>query len=118
MTSILLWQFVWLPLLLLLVFPVAIQYERETWPHWMPFVGGGPFPRILRVVCKVIAGFALLFDVYLNFTTLALYIWDRPARGEWTFSTRLKRLQFYPGWRGAVARVIRDYLNFFQARHV
>lgn len=100
--TLLLWQFVWLPLLLFVLYPLAIQYERGGWWRWLFWLY---YP-------------AGLLDVYLNYTTLALYTWDFPVRGEWTFSTRLKRLQFYPGWRGAVARVIRDYLNFWQKGHV
>lgn len=98
----LLWSLIWLPLILLAIYPLAIQFERgNKWRllFWLYYPAG-------------------ILDVLLNFTILALYTWDFPARGEWTFSTRLKRLQYYPGWRGAVARVIRDYLNFWQKGHV
>lgn len=96
------WLMLWLPLILLLAYPPAIQFERGGW--W----------RLLFWIYYP----AVVLNVFLNHTTLALYLWDLPARGEWTFSTRLKRLQYYPGWRGVVARVIRDYLNFFQNNHV
>ncbi len=96
----LLWQFLYLPLLLALLFPAVIKYENGVkWLKWPYYFTAG-------------------LDVYLNFTTLAIYTLDWPARGEWTFSTRLKRLQYYPGWKGAVARMCRDYLNFWQKGHV
>ena len=98
----LLWPLVWLPLILLAVYPLAIQYER-----------GGQWRLLLPVYLA-----AGLLDVLLNYTALVLYTWDFPAHGEWTFSTRLKRLQYYSGLRGSIARVCRDYLNFWQKGHV
>lgn len=96
------WMLFYLPLILLVVYPLAIQYER-----------GGKW-RVL-IVLYLPAG---VLDVLLNYTTLALYTWDFPARGEWTFSTRVRRLQYYPGWRGAIARLLKTYLNFWQKGHV
>ncbi|WP_294767256.1 hypothetical protein [uncultured Rhodoferax sp.] len=96
------WQFVWLPLLTLLWYPVAIQFERGGW--WR-----------LLFWAYIPVGLA---DVWLNYTTLVLYMWDRPRAGEYTFSRRIKRLKTDTGWRGSIARVLRDYLNFWQAGHV
>lgn len=91
-------------LLLLVLYPFAIQFERGGW--W----------RLLFPVTLL----ALIVDVWCNYTELALLTWDRPAKGEYTFSTRIKRLQYYPGWRGGFARLVRDYTNFFdpQKDHV
>jgi len=76
--------------LLLPLYAIAIQYER----------GGG------WRVCYVVAVPALLLDVLLNYTELALMTLDRPRWGEWTFSTRLKRLKRAAGWRGNVGRYV------------
>lgn len=84
-------------LLLLALYPFAIQFERGGW--W----------RLLLPVTLL----ALIIDVWCNYTELALLTWDRPSKGEYTFSTRVKRLQYYPGWRGSFARLVRDYTNFF-----
>ena len=91
-------------ILLALLYPIAIQVERGGW--W----------RVLAPVTLV----ALVIDVIANYTELALLTWDWPAPGEYTFSTRVKRLQYYPGWRGFVARCARWYTNFFdpQGDHV
>lgn len=89
-------------ILLALLYPIAVQYDRGGW--W----------RLLAPVTFP----ALVIDVIANYTELALITWDFPAKGEWTFSTRLKRLQYYTGWRGSFARVARDYCNFFDAGHV
>jgi hypothetical protein len=84
-----------LPLLLALLYPAAIQYERGGW--W-------------RVLLPLYV-FAGLLSAYLNWTTLALYFWDWPRHGEWTFSMRLERLVWRNDWRGRRARVIAAYLN-------
>jgi hypothetical protein len=80
--------------LLLPLYAIGIQYERGGW--WR--------------VCYVVALPALVLDLALNYTELALMTLDRPRWGEWTFSTRLERLQFAPGWRGVacwyVARIL------------
>lgn len=96
-TEALLWQFVYLPLLLAAAYPLAIQYEREgLWKLLMPFT-------------LVVA----LLDVYLNFTTFALYLWSAPDKREYTFSEHLERLVFDSGWRGYPARLIARYTNLF-----
>lgn len=91
-------------LLLLILYPIAIQFER-----------GGLWRVLLPVTLLT-----LLIDVIANYTELALLTWDRPAKGEYTFSTRIKRLQYYSGWRGKFARLVRDYTNFFdpQGDHI
>ena len=71
-------------LLLWLLYPIAIQAERGGW--WR--------------VCYVLWPFALVIDVWANYTELALITLDCPKWGEWTFSLRLRRLRTLPGWRG------------------
>lgn len=91
-------------LLLALLYPLAVQYERGSW--WKTLL-----PLTLLT---------LLIDIIANYTELALLTWDFPKRGEWTFSTRLKRLQTDSGWRGALAQYVVVYLNFFapNGKHV
>ena len=84
-------------LLLALLYPIAVQYER-----------GGAW-RLLAPVTLL----ALAIDVLANYTELALLTWDRPRAHEYTFSTRLKRLKRSPGWRGRLARPVVAYLNHF-----
>lgn len=76
--------------LLLPLYAVGIQYQR-----------GGLWCAVMPVTLA-----ALALDVVLNYTELLVLTWDRPLRGEWTFSTRLKRLRDDQGWRGAVARYV------------
>lgn len=95
--ELMLWQFVYLPLLLAALYPVVIQYERGGW--W----------RCLLPFTAVVA----LIDVWLNWTTFSLYLWSAPAKREYTFSQHLERLVFDSGWRGFVARVIARYTNRF-----
>jgi hypothetical protein len=73
-------------LLLLLLYPIAIQYERGGW--WL----------LVAPVTLV----ALVIDVIANYTELAL-IYGWPRRGEWTLSKRLWRLSYFTGWRGRLA---------------
>lgn len=89
---------------LLPLYAVGIQYER-----------GGVWRVVLPVTC-----IALVLDAVLNYTELALLTWDRPLRGEWTFSTRLKRLISATGWRGEAARYIARCLDAIapSGRHV
>ena len=89
-------------LLLAFMYPLAVQYERGGWWHVL-----APFTLL-----------ALVIDVLANYTELALLTWDFPKRNEFTFSTRLKRLQKDPGWRGILAKPIIRYLNFFYSGHV
>lgn len=84
-------------LLLALLYPIAIQYERGGW--WVLVI-----PLTLL---------ALVIDVFANYTELAVLTWDFPRKGEYTFSTRCQRLQYHDTWGGKVARVVKDYTNFF-----
>ena len=90
-----------LPVLLALLFPIAIQINRGGW--W-------------RVVAPVTL-LALLIDVLANYTTLALLLWDFPRVGEYTFSDRLVRLTRRPDWRGDIARDIATILNRIDPLH-
>lgn len=85
---------------------IGVQYERGGW--WL--------------VVAPITLIALVFDVLLNFTELAVLTWDMPrGEHELTFSNRLKRLVHDGGWRGRFARfVARRMLNPFApgGRHV
>jgi hypothetical protein len=91
-------------ILLALLYPLAVQYERGGW--W----------RVLAPVTL----FTLVVDIIANYTELALLTWDFPKQGEYTLSTRLKRLQYDLSWRGELAPYIVTYLNFFapNGKHV
>lgn len=80
---------------LLICYAIGIQYQRGGWCK--------PLGLLL------IPGF--LLDLVLNYTTLAVLTWDRPRKGEFTFSKRLYRLQSNTDWRGNVARPICLILN-------
>jgi hypothetical protein len=103
-----------LPVLMLALYAVGIQYQRESLPQW------------LRNVCECIAGFALLLDAVLNWSLFSLYLWEWPRwkenelQPEWTFSTRLERLIRQVGWRSNIARRIAAVLNFIapSGRHI
>lgn len=82
-------------LLLWILYPIAIQYERGGW--WR--------------LCCIVAVPALVIDVIANYTELALVTWDFPKRGEWTFSKRLSRLQHNTDWRGEYARYVVPILD-------
>ena len=82
-------------ILLWILYPIAIQYERGGW--W-------------RCVLPVTV-LALIVDVWCNYTELAVLTLDWPQRGEFTFSTRLKRLKSDPTWRGAMGRYIARVLD-------
>lgn len=107
--------------LLALLYPIAIQFERETWPAWVQrLTGWFTFPMVLRAACGVVGIVALFVDVVANYTELALLTMDRPLRGELTFSTRCVRLQHCTGWKGFVGRITKAYTNFFdpQGNHI
>ena len=90
-------------LILLLLYPIAIQYERGGW--WY----------LLAPVTFV----ALVIDIIANYTELAL-VFGWPRKGEFTFSQRLKRLSYRADWRGDVAQWCIWYTNKFdpQGDHV
>jgi hypothetical protein len=80
---------------LLPLYFIAIQFERGgNWRILAPFVA-----------------VALVVDVLLNYTELAIYTLDIPSRGEWTFSSRLRRLRLNTDWRGTVARYLARVLD-------
>ncbi len=91
-------------LLLLLLYPLAIQYERGGW--W-------------RLVAPITA-IALVVDILANYTELALLFWDWPQEGEYTFSLRLRRLQHNDSKRGELAWYIAYLLNWISpsGKHV
>lgn len=74
------------PLLLWLAYIPAIQFRRGGWWRLM-------YPFTFAVARA---------DIILNYTVLALYTWDWPRKGEYTFSKRLDRLTMLDGWRGDV----------------
>jgi hypothetical protein len=90
-------------LLLALLYPIAVQYERGGW--W-------------RLVAPVTV-LALLIDVIATHTELAL-ICGWPRKGEWTFSTCLLRLRYRGDLVGRLCRGVIVYLNFFapNGKHV
>lgn len=90
-------QLIALPLLLAAMFPVAIKFEHQ---------GQG------------LIAILLVLDVYLNYTTFALYTLDFPRKGEYTFSQRLRRLVLDAGWRGFIAEHVKAFLNHFDPDHV
>lgn len=90
-------------LILFLLYPIAIQYERGGW--WY----------LLAPVTFT----ALVIDIIANYTELAL-VFGWPRKGEFTFSQRLKRLSYRADWRGDVAQWCIWYTNKFdpQGDHV
>ena len=84
-------------ILLALLYPLAIQYERGGW--W----------RLVIPVTIV----ALILDIIANYTELALLTWDFPKKGEYTFSQRCQRMKLEDTWGGKVARFAEPYLDYF-----
>ena len=89
-------------LLLILFYPLAIQYERGGW--W----------SVLKPLAFIIA----IIDIAANYTELALLTWDFPKHKEYTFSKRCKRLIHLDSWAGTVGRITQVYCNFFDAGHI
>lgn len=85
------------PLLLALLYPAAVQYERGGW--W-------------RVLLPLYFAAALL-SVLVNFTWLSLLMRELPRKREITSSQRLERLVYLTGWRGQAARAIARFTNRF-----
>ena len=96
------WLLLWLPLILLAVYPAAIQFERGGW--W----------RLLFWLYYP----AAVLDVLLNYTVLALYTWDFPRAGEYTFSRRLSRLLLRSDWRRWFAVVLKSFLDYFDPKGI
>jgi MFS family permease len=93
-------------LFILYVFSMNVQrvYEQQRMTGWHWFFAGG------WVVV------AIVLDVILNFTILALLTLDFPKRKELTFSQRLERLVKDTGWRGKAARATAFILNPFDPK--
>lgn len=89
-----------LSVLLLLLYPIAIQYEVRRWP------------------IKYLYWFTGLVDIVANYTELVLLTMDFPEQGEYTFSKRLFRLQTGNWFNRLWARAVIPYLNYFQPSHV
>jgi hypothetical protein len=83
-------------LLLALLYPIAIQYERGGW--WL--------------LVTPITVVAMLIDVAANWTELSLALWEWPKPYEYTFSDRLSRLIHEQGWRSDIARFVSRILNY------
>lgn len=89
-----------LSLILLLIYPASIKRIRVGGPwRWLALPAG-------------------ILDVLANYTELALLTWDFPKRGEYTFSMRLRRIQYGNRWQRWLASLIIPYLNYFDAGHV
>lgn len=69
---------------------IGIQYERGGW--W-------------KLVCPI-TFIALVLDIILNYTELALLTLDFPKSKEYTFTKRLRRLKLRLDWRGDMAHSI------------
>lgn len=89
-------------LLLALLYPIAIQYQR------------GGYWRVLMPLTLLTA----LIDVWCNYTELALLTWDFPRKDERTFSQRCARLIHQTGWAGTVGRLTQWYCNAFMEDHI
>lgn len=98
----LLWQFVYLPMILAVRFIVAIQYKRGGW--WRLLT-----PLAIRTG---------ILDIYLNYTTFSVYLWEWPREKEYTLSKRLERLVYATGLQGLVARLIARFTNRFDDNHI
>ena len=84
-------------LVVLLLYPLAIQYSR------------GGYWRVLMPLTLLVA----ILDVICNYTELALLTWDWPRSGEVTFSQRCKRMKLENTWGGTLARFIEPFLDYF-----
>lgn len=88
-------------ILLWILFPIGIQYERGGW-WWLLF----PFFTIPTYI----------LDVLANYTELALVFWDYPKKGEYTFSKRLERLRKGEERKNKLASYIANILNDISPR--
>jgi hypothetical protein len=73
---------------------VAINYERGGW--WRLLV-----PLAIKTA---------VLDIALNYTLFALFMCDKPRKGEKTMSQHLERLVYWKNRRGAFCRFIAKYL--------
>lgn len=88
-------------LITLLLFPLAIQYER------------GGYWKLLWPLYLTTA----ILDVTANYTELALITYDWPKAGEVTFSLRIPRLLLVGGWISSAVYWCARYLNYFSPGH-
>jgi hypothetical protein len=88
-------------LLTLLLFPVAIQYER-----------GGAW-HVLFPLYFIVA----VLDVIANYTEISLLCLAWPEAGKPTVSMRIPGILLQGGWRGALAYDVARYLNYFAPGH-
>jgi len=87
-------------LLTLILYPVAIQYEKEwKWKY------------------KYLYYFTGVLDIIANYTEVSC-VYGLPDRGEWTISRRLRKLSKVGGIRGKLAAWSILYVNYFQPGHV
>ena len=92
-----LWLTLFSPLLLAVLYPIAVQYERGGNCRWLfPFYAA-----------------AGLLSTLVNFTWLTLITRDLPRKREITTSQRCERLVYADGFSGALARAIARYTNRF-----
>lgn len=87
----------WSPLMLAIVYPFGIQYER-----------GGLCAALLPLYAL-----AAILSVTVNVTWLSLVLWELPKKREITTSQRCERLVFSAGWPGVLARAIARFTNRF-----
>lgn len=93
---------IWFALYIILHLPVLgllywawIQHERGGW--WQ--------------LCHVFGIVGFLPDVVANYTTVAVIFRRWPGRA-FTFSKHLKPLSLLPGWRGRIANIVADVLDW------
>lgn len=89
-------------ILLALLFPLAIQYERGGWWKLLLVIG---------IPCYLV-------DLVAARTDFALLMWRWPRPEERTVSQALRTIVKDPGWRGVFARGIARYVNLFDRGHV
>jgi cell division protein FtsW (lipid II flippase) len=92
-----LWLTLFSPLLLALLYPLAVQYERGGRCRWL-------------FVFYAVAG---LLSTLVNFTWMVVLAWELPRKKEITTSQRCERLVYADGFSGKLARAIARYTNYF-----
>lgn len=78
-----------------LLYAIWIQHERGGW--WK--------------LCHIFGVVGFVPDVVANYTTLAAIFRRWPGR-DFTFSKHLKPLSELPGWRGRIANIVADVLDW------
>lgn len=95
--GLMLWLTLLSPLLLAVLYPIAVQYERGGRWRWL-------------FVFYAAAG---LLSTLVNFTWITLITRDLPRKREITTSQRCERLVYADGFSGVLARAIARYTNYF-----